>query len=201
MNAPSERAKPGRPAQFSREDVVLAAVAVLDAEGLEALTMRRIGAQLNVSAMALYRHLPNRQAVLAAIVDHLVAQTDTTMAPGVTWPLALHTLAGNYRRMLLSHPNAVVLLATHPVDIEIGTHLVSDVLILLMAEGITQQDALTTIQSVMTFVLGHALAQAGTPPGSDEPTPAADAEFYDHWFTTGLDAFVTGFEQKLGSAN
>jgi AcrR family transcriptional regulator len=50
--------RPGRPRQLHREDIPVAAVGVIDAEGLEALTMRRMGAALGVTAMSLYRHTP-----------------------------------------------------------------------------------------------------------------------------------------------
>ncbi|MCX4745716.1 TetR/AcrR family transcriptional regulator C-terminal domain-containing protein [Kitasatospora sp. NBC_01287] len=191
--------KPGRPAVLSHDAIVGAAVALIDAEGLEALTMRRLGAELDVRAMSLYRHLPNRDAVLAAVVNRLAASTEVEVDPGAQWPEALHRLAHAYRRTLLAHPHAVVLLATYPVDAEVGQAMVAEVLARFDAAGITVEQALTAVQSVGVFVLGHALAQVGTPPGAEQGGPVASAGFYEEWFAAGLDAMVLGFRQRLGS--
>ncbi|SEL30658.1 TetR/AcrR family transcriptional regulator [Nonomuraea pusilla] len=198
----------GRPALLTRERIVTAAVDVLDAEGLDALTMRRVGAQLGVAAMSLYRHVPNRDALLAAVVDHLFAEAVAEPLREDGWADALIRFAAAYRGTLLAHPHAVPLLATHPVDVETGTALLAGLLERFAASGIEPQDALLAVQSVGVYVLGHALAQVGTPPGTDEPPPPADtdtdtdtgdaaAAFYDHWFDTGLRAMVTGFEHRL----
>ena len=192
----------GRPAVLSRARIVAAAIAVLDAEGLEALTMRKLGSELGVAAMSVYRYLPNRDAVLAAVVDELVTGVESTVAPGEPWPEALAGFAAGYRRMLLAHPRAVPLLATHPVDVDAGLVLLGPVLERFAAAGVDQQDALMAVQSVVVYVLGHALAQVGTPSGAapvPEPPPGA-ADYYDQWFAAGLRAMVGGFAQHLGGA-
>ncbi|MFG1681716.1 TetR/AcrR family transcriptional regulator [Nonomuraea sp. NPDC049269] len=201
MNEPAPRRGRGRPAVLTRERIVAAAIDVLDAEGLDALTMRRLGTQLGVAAMSLYRHLPNRDAVLAAVVDHLFAEAVIDLEADMPWPEALARFAGAYRRMLLGHPHAVPLLATHPVDIDLGLELLAGLLDRFEAAGIPRQDALTAIQSIAVYVLGHALAQVGTPPGStDAPQPNGTAvvAFYDQWFEAGMRAMVSGFEGRLG---
>ncbi|RJL35467.1 TetR/AcrR family transcriptional regulator [Bailinhaonella thermotolerans] len=200
MNTTPPRNRGGRPAQVTREQIVTAAIDLLDAQGLDALTMRALGAHLGVAAMSLYRHVPGRDAVLSAIVNRLVADALTGLDPGPTWTEAVTGFATAYRRMLLAHPHAVPLLATHPVDVETALPLLRGVLGRFTAAGIAQDDALITIQSVGVYVLGHALAQVGTPPGAEEagpPDPAA-RQYYDHWFTTGLNALVTGFQHQYG---
>ncbi|WP_214325438.1 TetR/AcrR family transcriptional regulator [Nonomuraea sediminis] len=175
----------GRPAVLSLDRILAAAVEVVDAEGTEALTMRRLGAQLGVAPMSLYRHVPNHDALLAAVVNRLFSEVELTL--GQSWPETLYGFAAAYRRMLLAHPGAVPLLATHPVDLEIGLQLVSGLLDQFAATGVAQEEAITVVQSVGVYVLGHALAQVGP----HEPTPPA--EFYDTWFDAGLRAMITGF--------
>ena len=200
MNEAASRGKrrTGRPAVLTTDRIVAAAVEVLDAEGLEALTMRRLGTRLGVAAMSLYRHVPNRDALLAEVVNRLFAGATTDYAPDTAWPEALTGFGLAYRRMLLAHPHAVPLLAVRPVDIDLGLELLTGLLSRFEAAGIATQDALTAVQSVGVFVLGHALAQVGTPPGG---TPAVQDEaagrFYDQWFDSGLLAMVTGFERQL----
>lgn len=187
----------GRPAILTPQRIITAAIDILDAEGLDALTMRRVGTHLGVSAMSLYRHVPNRDALLAALVDRLSGSLTIDLAPGCPWPEALTRFAIAFRRMLLGHPNAAPLLATHPVNPDTGLAMMSGVLDRFAAAGIAQTAALIAIQSVGVFVLGHALAQVGTPPGADHPPPSAPPEFYDQWFDTGLRAMVTGLRHQL----
>ena len=61
----------GRSEPLSREEIVDAALAIVDAEGLEALTMRRLGAALGVEAMTLYYHVPNKEALLDLTVERM----------------------------------------------------------------------------------------------------------------------------------
>nr|SBO91993.1 Transcriptional regulator, TetR family [Nonomuraea gerenzanensis] len=178
---------------LTTERIVAAAVEVLDDEGLEALTMRRLGTELGVAAMSLYRHFPNRDALLSGVVHRLFAEAVADHAPEPAWPEALTGFGVAYRRMLLAHPRAVPLLATHPVDVELGLELLTGLLSRFEAAGIGAQDAITAVQSVGVYVLGHALAQVGTGEAVD---PAARA-FYDQWFDSGLIAMVTGFEKQL----
>ncbi|MFC4013326.1 TetR family transcriptional regulator [Nonomuraea purpurea] len=188
------RRRAGRPAVLTTERVVTAAIEVLDAEGLDALTMRRLGARLGVAAMSLYRHVPNREALLAEVVNRLFTEAMTGHAPDAAWQRALAGFAVAYRRVLLAHPQAVPLLATHPVDVDLGIELLTELLTRFEAVGIARCEAITAVQSVTVYVLGHALAQVGTPPA---PGDEAAAAFFDQWFDTGLSAMVTGFEHKL----
>ncbi|MFH8385861.1 TetR/AcrR family transcriptional regulator [Kitasatospora sp. NPDC018058] len=197
MSTQTFRRRAGRPPQIDADEIVTAAVALIDAEGLEALTMRRLGTELGVTAMSLYRHLPNRDAVLAAVVSRLVREVAVEVADGMPWPQALHRFAESYRRMLLAHPHAVPLLATHPVDEVDGLALVAPVLERFRGAGVPDEDALTAVQSVGVYVLGHALAQVGTPPGASRDPGPAEVAYYDQWFTVGLDAFVLGLHHRL----
>jgi AcrR family transcriptional regulator len=188
------RRRAGRPAVLSVERIVAAAVAILDAEGPEALTMRRLGTELGVSAMSLYRHVPNRDALLAEVVNHLFAEALAGYTPESDWPRALTGLAVTYRRFLLAHPRAVPLLATHPVDVKLGTELLTGLFERFESCGVAAGDALNAVQSVAVYVLGHALAQVGA---TAETHDAAALDFYDQWFDAGLLAMVSGFERQL----
>lgn len=182
-----KRSKGGRPATLSTERIVTAAIEVLDTEGLDALTMRRVGRQLNAAAMSLYRHLPDRSALLTAVVDRLLAEAVVELDAGDLWPEALYRFGSSYRRTLLAHPRAVPLLATQPADLQVGLRLMSAVLDRFEAVGISRTNAITAVRSVGVFVLGHALAQVGS---------GSTVDLYDEWFETGLMAMVRGFEYR-----
>jgi TetR/AcrR family transcriptional regulator, tetracycline repressor protein len=179
---------------LSRADIVAAAVAAIDEAGLEALTMRGLGTRLGVAAMSLYRHLANRDAVLAAVVDHLVAQAVVEPDPDGPWRPAVRAFADGYRAVLLDHPRAVPLMATHPVTVDTGLALMAGVLGRFEAAGIGREQALTVVQSVTVFTLGHALAQVGA---DGELPPAEAAGYYDTWYDEAVEALLDGFARRL----
>lgn len=199
MSAASSSSRParrggGRPPLLSRADIVAAAVAAIDEDGVDALTMRGLGARLGVAAMSLYRHLANRDAVLAAVVDHLAGEAVLDAGPEASWRPAVRGFADRYRAVLLRHPRAAPLLATHPVTVDTGLALMTPVLDRFTAAGIDRERALTVVQSVVVFTLGHALAQVG----ADGELPPADAAgYYDSWYDEAVEALLDGFDRRL----
>jgi AcrR family transcriptional regulator len=102
---------------LSRERVVAAAVAVADAEGLPALTMRRLGADLGVEAMSLYYHLPGKEALLDGLVASVVAEIDAAVnrlrsRPSDDWRVRLRRQFLAARDVMLRHPWAPGLIGT-----------------------------------------------------------------------------------------
>src|SRR5205807_8274563 len=97
---------------LSRERIVEAAVGLIDGEGLDALSMRRLGAALGVEAMSLYRHFPSKAALLEAVVARLLAELPVPAPTAARWQDAFRALARAYRVLLTRHPNAIPLLAT-----------------------------------------------------------------------------------------
>ncbi|MGC4174877.1 TetR/AcrR family transcriptional regulator C-terminal domain-containing protein [Demequina sp.] len=89
-------------APLSPEQVIARAIALADAEGLEALTMRRLASDLGVTPMALYNHVPNREGLLDAMVEHIVA-TFPPVQPGGDWQDALRARLLSARSATESH--------------------------------------------------------------------------------------------------
>jgi AcrR family transcriptional regulator len=97
--------------KLTPERVVDAAIALIDAEGLEQLTMRKLGAALNVEAMSLYKHVPNKQALLEGIrrrlASHVIVEGSV-----VGWKGLLGALARAAHRLLSEHPRAAPLFSS-----------------------------------------------------------------------------------------
>ncbi|WP_265520393.1 TetR/AcrR family transcriptional regulator [Oerskovia flava] len=98
-----------REAPLRRDDVVAAAIALVDAHGLRALSMRRLGEALGVEAMSLYTHVANKDDLLGAMVDAVFAKMSPAPA-GTHWRAALTTVATSKRAVLRRHPWALPLL-------------------------------------------------------------------------------------------
>jgi AcrR family transcriptional regulator len=88
---------------LTKERVLVAAVDLADRSGIEALSMRKLGQELGVDAMALYRHVRNKDDILDGIVERLVDEIDTSHA-GEDWKAALREQALSARAVMLRHP-------------------------------------------------------------------------------------------------
>jgi AcrR family transcriptional regulator len=93
-------------AKLTKQAVVDRALALGDAEGLEALTIRRIATELGVTPMALYWHFRNKEELLAGLGDQIWSELDTDVDPSSSWDLQLRGLLESLLHVLRSHPCA-----------------------------------------------------------------------------------------------
>ncbi|MFN8077277.1 MAG: TetR/AcrR family transcriptional regulator C-terminal domain-containing protein [Kineosporiaceae bacterium] len=122
---------------MTRERILAAAIQVADAEGLPGLTMRRIAAHLDVEAMALYHHLPNKDAVLDGVVETLVERIREAAggkaAPG-DWRAQVRHRCLAARSVMVTHPWAPALLTTR-TSIPAGVYVWFDETLGVMLDG------------------------------------------------------------------
>ena len=162
---------------LSKDAIITAALELVDAGGMEALSMRALGAKLGVQAMSLYNHVANKEAVLDGLHERLMLslQLDTS---GPDWAGALRSGARSYRELARAHPQAFVLLATRPLTSADEVARVAP-LFERMGEagyGITQRVLL--LNTFFTALNGILLAEVAPVPGhSDAAEPDAVAVF------------------------
>lgn len=96
-----ERPAPAPRQVLSPQRIAAAAVAIADAEGLEAITMRRLAAELSVAPMAPYRYVSSKDDLLELMVDHVYA--DLRLPGGLGWRESLRALAVRTRELMLDH--------------------------------------------------------------------------------------------------
>jgi len=103
---------------LTRDRVLVAALRLVDAEGLDALTRRRLGRELGCEAMALYRYVPDQAALLDGIADLVL---DELVIPDEgQWQTQLRHGAHNFRQLALAHPHLVSLIVTRPMSTPVG---------------------------------------------------------------------------------
>ncbi len=98
-----QRREPGQSA-LSRAAIVREAIAVLDAEGVDALSMRKLGARLNAGATSLYRHVATKDELMELAVDEVAAEITVPSADGADWRAAAAEAARSFRATALRHP-------------------------------------------------------------------------------------------------
>ena len=159
MTAPPDSAPKKR---LNRESVLQAALELIDAEGLEALSMRRLGQALDRDPMGLYRYAANRADLLDGVTE-LVFNELFIFPEDPDWEAQLRRIAHDLRLLALRHPNVVPLLVTRPLSTPLGLRPLGtlrpleQILGLLIEAGFAPNDALHVYRAYYGFLYGHIL--------------------------------------------
>jgi len=154
--------RPARKERLNRDLVLTKALEVVDAEGLDALTMRRLGQELERDPMSLYRYAENRAALLDG-VSELVLNELSIHPEDPNWKAQLRSIAHSLRQLALKHPNVVPLLVTRPLSTPLGLRPLGtlrpleQILSLLIGAGFNPADALHVYRAYYGFLYGHLL--------------------------------------------
>ena len=151
-----------RDGKITRDMVLTTALEIIDREGAEGLSMRRLARALDRDPMILYRHAPNKAALLDGVAETVLAQLKVDPADP-DWAGQLRAVARAYRALALAHPHVVPLLVTRPLATPLalrppGTlRPLEDVLALLTRAGFSGADALHIYRALFGFLHGHVL--------------------------------------------
>ena len=148
--------------QISRSLILQAALGIIDRDGVQGLSMRRLSEAVGRDPTVLYRHVPNKAAVLDGVAEVMLAQLSVDTADP-DWAAQLRSVAHDFRRLAITHPNVVSLLVTRPLATSLGQRPpgmlrpLEDVLTLLIAAGFSGVDALHIYRLLFGFLHGHIL--------------------------------------------
>ncbi len=148
--------------QISRSLILQTALGIIDRDGVDGLSMRRLSDAVGRDPTVLYRHLPNKAAVLDGVAEIVLAQLSVDTADP-DWAAQLRSVAHDFRRLTITHPNVVPLLVTRPLATPLGLRPpgmlrpLEDVLTLLMGAGFSGVDALHIYRLLFGFLHGHVL--------------------------------------------
>jgi AcrR family transcriptional regulator len=145
----------GSIAPLQRERIVSTALALVDRDGLKALSMRRLGAELGVDPMAVYYHIPNKQALLNAIVEAVMAGIDLSVDnPDYSPEKRIMGAARAYRDALLAHANAIPILLAHGPATPAAMRPVECLIGILRDAGLPPAEAFAGMQIIAAAVRG-----------------------------------------------
>lgn len=163
MNPSTSGRSAGRPREIvlNRERITAAAIRLLRAGGLRALTMSALAERLGVSPSAIYNHADSRATVLVWVQEVIAHGLDASGFGTEPWRRATERWAWSYYRLLREHPWFVEITATVPLrDAEVSTRMYERVAYGLRAEGWRVRDVLPTISALESFVFGAAFDAA-----------------------------------------
>ncbi|MFD5420040.1 TetR/AcrR family transcriptional regulator [Streptomyces sp. NPDC127069] len=163
---PSVWARPRRQKEqpaLSQEQIVAAAVRLLDAEGIEALSMRRLGTEMGTAATSLYRHVANKDELIELVVDEVYGELELPETTGPDgWREALAHSGHSLRGMVLRHPWVASVLGQVGLA-HLGPNLMrmsERMLGMALAAGFPKAEADLAMKAVMSYVLGASTSEA-----------------------------------------
>lgn len=217
----TQRSEGKQRAKLTRDRVIDAALRIMDEEGLDAVSMRRVGRELGVEAMSLYHHVHDKEDLLLGIREQVLSRF---LDPGTNgdWEVRARQAARSWRQILRAHPNIMVLISESKRFAMTPTSLrpTETALRLLREVGLPEDDAVKAFCALGGFIVGFVMFEIGVTrasgPGDQPPTPEelmaelpAD-EFpcfmsslpylmqgdIDQRFEYGLDLLIAGIRSK-----
>jgi TetR/AcrR family tetracycline transcriptional repressor len=218
-NTSASSARRGRPARLTREQIVEAALSVTDAEGLDALSMRRLGRELEVSPMALYSYFESKRDLVRAMLDVVSRGLEPRRRPDGDWTEHLADMGRRMRETILQHPRLAQLFVTAPALGGRAMHAVEDMIGLLRARGVGGETAVRAVYAVTAYAIGFVAqevprherggtaarseALASLPadrfPNMVELADVAAGFASDRQFESGLQALIAGFRAQAAA--
>lgn len=203
--APSRR--PGRPrpgeSALTREAILASALALVDEQGIEALSMRKLAARLQVDPMSIYHHVPNKAALVSGLVRTVFAEMAPLPAGPGSWEDRVRDWGRAYRDLALAHPNLVLQIVTDASAATEAAIQISEPLYTALADaGLSPRAVVHAAGTLVDFVNGYALgasAAATAEPMSDLASAPTMRRIHEaaaaqpgNAFETGLDIIVGG---------
>ena len=206
---------------LTRERILLAAVDLADRDGLEGLSMRRLGQELGVEAMALYRHIRDKNDLLDGVIEVVIGQIDRPR-PGKDWKASMRRQALAARKVMLAHPWAKRALEDRGTTGPAILAYVETILAILRGGGFSVDLAHHTLHVMGSRIFGFSqdLLEEGGDDAQPVPDPAVAAAMFarypriaelatsvshdgvlgacddDFEFAFGLDLILDGLERR-----
>jgi AcrR family transcriptional regulator len=143
--------------RLSREAVLQAAVDLVDREGFEALSMRRLGDAVGIHATSLYNHVEDKEALLDGIIE--VVLDEVAAEPGTDWKESLRVLAQGFREVSNRHPRVVRVFANRTLASPAWRRSVEDTLAALREGGFGEEEAVNAYRVFWAYLSGYVFAE------------------------------------------
>jgi AcrR family transcriptional regulator len=153
-----------RGAGLNREKVLAAALAIADAEGLEALSFRRLATHFDVTPMALYRYVESKEALLDGIGDLVLSKLVVPTSQAGDWREQLRATAHSLRSQLVAHPAAVPVFLSRPLLTPAGMRTADALIGLFRHAGFSAEQAVLRYQQVARFLLALIVLETNSGP-------------------------------------
>lgn len=193
--------------------IYAAALRLIDEDGVEALTMRKLATVLDANPMSLYHHVPNKEAVLRGVARMVGARFRTVTLQDAPWQERIRLLAMDFRTLAHRHPELMAYSFSHQPDfIQPDDPFWTALTAIVAAAGVSQPEVTEIAALMVAVVVGVLGAELNgslqkwaslKPPGAAAADEVTDAEQaspdQDHMFRLVIDTLITGLEGRLAA--
>ena len=172
--------------QLTRERIISAAMELIEREGVDAVSMRRIAAQLDSGVMALYNYVPSKAALLEGVAERVMSGIDFNVDPDAGWEDQVRAQARAFRHALRAYPRCAMVTVSRPATSAAELRPMEHALALLRSVGFGEEDAVRVVRMFIGFIIGSLLREVGVAPGLVPQRPLA------------LDQSVLGADRPIG---
>jgi AcrR family transcriptional regulator len=167
---------------LSRSKIAAAALALVDTEGPEGASIRRVAARLGVHPTSLYNHVPTRDAMIEDIRALVSENIDSSSLREHRWEDGLHAWANSYRNAFARHPRAIPLLMSSAASTPVLLAEYEDFAVAALKVGWDRKEVLPLLTTFESFILGSVLDMSGPavlfdPRGQEEAFPEFTAAY------------------------
>ncbi|MFI7421402.1 TetR/AcrR family transcriptional regulator [Nonomuraea sp. NPDC049684] len=149
---------------LSRPRIVAAAIDLIEREGADAVSMRRIAAELGVGVMSLYNHVPNKDALLNGVAESVLSGIEFTDDPDAHWTDRVRAQARAFRQIAHHHPRSTMVVVSRQLHSHAGLLPVERALATLRGAGFDGPDAVRMLRMFIAFIVGSLLREVGVTP-------------------------------------
>ncbi|MFJ9030463.1 TetR/AcrR family transcriptional regulator C-terminal domain-containing protein [Streptomyces sp. NPDC102274] len=165
----------GRRLGLTRDKVIAAAVTMIDRDGPDSFSLRKLAAELDIENMSLYSHVPNKDALLDGVAEVLLARiefprTDTDSGTAIgsgtntgtgTWQDRIRAHAAAFRAAAKRHPKAFPLVLTRPTQSPAALEAIGSTLATVTELGLSPEEMVHVLRSYTAFIVGTLMRELG----------------------------------------
>jgi AcrR family transcriptional regulator len=163
---------------LSRPRIVAAAIDLIEREGADAVSMRRIAGDLGVGVMSLYNHVPNKSTLLDAVAETVLSQIEFADDPDAEWPDRVRMQALAFRQIAHHYPRCTMVVVSRQLQSPAGLLPVERALATLRGAGFDGHEAVRILRTFIAYIVGSLLREVGVTP-TFAPTHRPDLEVKD----------------------
>ena len=213
MTEPSEQSSKE---PLSPERIELAALAVIQNDGLSAFSIRRLAAELGCKPMSIYHYFPSKGHLMDALVDPVVEELLPLPPASLPWRERILQAALSWRRMALRQPGMFLFLSTHRLNTPRSLQVLEALIGLCRTSGASEEDAIRLFRAIGYYLVGAGIEEAaGYDRGPstvapvteavmrrDYPNVAAAARYFapdarEATFRLGIKSLIDGWLQRV----
>jgi AcrR family transcriptional regulator len=159
--------------QLTRKRIIATAMELIEREGVEAVSMRRLATELGCGVMSLYSHIPSRSVLLDGVADAVMSGIEISAMPDRDWDAEIRSQARALRQIARAHPRCAMVVVSRSPSSASTLRPVEHALSVLRSAGFGGQEAVRIVRAFVAYVMGCQLHELG---GTASRADADDAE-------------------------